>query len=99
MARIAELAQWLRERDHIAVIPHVNPDGDALGSALSLKLMLDRMGKRACICSQDGVPTCTAGCKEWCFRRTNCPLSPRRCCSRTWPPLSGRGTGAPSAAG
>lgn len=79
MARIAELAQWLRERDHIAVIPHVNPDGDALGSALALKLMLDRMGKRACICSQDGVPHMydfLPG-KEWVLPADQLPFEPQ----------------------
>lgn len=56
MATIPELAGWIRTRDEIAIIPHVSPDGDALGSALALKLVLERLGKRACVCCQDGVP-------------------------------------------
>lgn len=56
MATIPELAQWILNRDDIAIIPHVNPDGDALGSALALKMVLEKLGKRACVCCQDGVP-------------------------------------------
>ena len=46
-ATISELAAWLRARDDFAVIGHVNPDGDAIGSCMALKLALEAMGKRA----------------------------------------------------
>ncbi len=40
----------------IAIISHINPDGDTLGSALSLGLGLKRLGKKVYLLSQDGVP-------------------------------------------
>ncbi len=40
----------------IAIASHVNPDGDSIGSLLSLGLGLDRLGKRVYFISEDGVP-------------------------------------------
>src|SRR5947208_17188486 len=37
----------LRERDRFLLVTHENPDGDALGSILALKLGLDALGKDA----------------------------------------------------
>ncbi len=55
-ARIKSVAQWLREHDDIAVITHIQPDGDALGSSLALMHALRSMGKRAFVCDQHIVP-------------------------------------------
>jgi phosphoesterase RecJ-like protein len=41
--RIVEL---LRSRNRFAIFSHVDPDGDALGSALGLSALLEAMGKR-----------------------------------------------------
>ena len=38
-------AEALRARDRFLLVTHENPDGDALGSILGLKLALDRMGR------------------------------------------------------
>jgi len=40
----------------IAVSGHVNPDGDSIGSLLSLGLGLESLGKKVYMISQDGVP-------------------------------------------
>lgn len=40
----------------IAVAGHINPDGDSIGSILSLGLGLERLGKRVQMLSFDGVP-------------------------------------------
>lgn len=50
------LAQWLDGKDDIALIGHVNPDGDAVGSTLGLWHALRAMGKRAAVCLPGGVP-------------------------------------------
>jgi phosphoesterase RecJ-like protein len=51
-----ELAKWFQDKDDIAVIAHVAPDGDAVGSAIAVKLAFEKMGKRACAVLSDGVP-------------------------------------------
>src|SRR5689334_6197814 len=39
------VARALREHDRFLLVTHENPDGDALGSILGLKLALDSLGK------------------------------------------------------
>jgi phosphoesterase RecJ-like protein len=39
------LKQTIEQADHIIVASHVNPDGDALGSALAFSFVLDQLGK------------------------------------------------------
>ena len=51
-----DAANWLRERDHIAILTHLHPDGDALGSSIALTLALRAIGKQAFACCQDGAP-------------------------------------------
>lgn len=50
------IAQWLKASDDIAIITHIMPDGDALGSSLALMHALKDMGKRAYVCDRDAVP-------------------------------------------
>ena len=40
----------------IAIFCHINPDGDTIGSLLSLGLGLESLGKKIYFVSQDGVP-------------------------------------------
>lgn len=54
---VAELAAWLKARDDIAILTHLHPDGDALGSSLALQIALTRLGKRAFVCCQDEAPS------------------------------------------
>ncbi len=55
-AKTKAIAQWLKENDDIAIITHIMPDGDALGSSLALMHALKDMGKRAFVCDRDEVP-------------------------------------------
>ena len=48
------LATKIEEACDVLIIMHVRPDADAAGSAFSLKLLLEAMGKRAyCVCSDE----------------------------------------------
>ena len=42
---LAAVAEAIRSRDRFLVTTHENPDGDALGSLLAMKLTLDALGK------------------------------------------------------
>ena len=53
---IEALADWLRDRDDVALLGHVSPDGDAVGSTLGLWHALVAMGKRSVVCLPGGVP-------------------------------------------
>jgi phosphoesterase RecJ-like protein len=46
-SEVGAVADAIREHDRFLLITHENPDGDALGSTLALKLALDRLGKDA----------------------------------------------------
>ena len=51
---IERLAEWLRKRDEIVLLGHVNPDGDAAGCCMALCLALRALGKRAAVCLPGG---------------------------------------------
>src|SRR5688572_28665420 len=42
---VAAVADAIRSHDRFLVTTHENPDGDALGSLLAMKLALDELGK------------------------------------------------------
>jgi phosphoesterase RecJ-like protein len=44
-AELAAVAEAIRSHDRFLVTTHENPDGDALGSLLAMKLTLDHLGK------------------------------------------------------
>lgn len=52
----AEIAATLRGAQRIALVSHVRPDGDAVGSLLGLALSLKQMGKTVYPLLEDGVP-------------------------------------------
>src|SRR5438128_4789032 len=54
-SRFAEIGQALREHKRFAVLSHVRPDGDALGSQLALGLSLKQLGKDVRIWNEDGM--------------------------------------------
>ncbi|MFN2508596.1 MAG: bifunctional oligoribonuclease/PAP phosphatase NrnA [Chthoniobacterales bacterium] len=54
-ASFAEIASALRHHQRIAVLSHIRPDGDALGSQLALGLSLRQMGKQVAIWNEDGM--------------------------------------------
>ena len=49
-----QVCNMLEEKKNTLVLFHVRPDGDAVGSALALKLLLEAMGSRAwCLCANE----------------------------------------------
>ncbi len=46
----------IKKHGSFIIMGHVNPDGDTLGCAVALKLMLEAMGKDACVCIDGLVP-------------------------------------------
>jgi phosphoesterase RecJ-like protein len=51
----AEIAKVLREKQTFAVLSHVRPDGDALGSQLAMALTLKKLGKDVHVWNEDGM--------------------------------------------
>lgn len=51
----AEIGAALRAHQRIAVLSHVRPDGDALGSQLALALSLQQLGKDVTVWNEDGL--------------------------------------------
>ena len=56
MKNLKQAAKKISKAGTIAVACHVNPDGDAIGSLLSLGEGLRKLGKRVYMVSEDGVP-------------------------------------------
>jgi len=53
--KFAEIARVLREHNKFAVLSHVRPDGDALGSTLALALSLKGLGKEVRAWNEEGM--------------------------------------------
>ena len=51
----AQIGAALREHQRFAVLSHVRPDGDALGSQLALALSLEQIGKEVTVWNEDGL--------------------------------------------
>ena len=56
MTTISEIAKWIAQHDCFALMAHVRPDGDSLGSTLALKLALEKLGKRAVVVYPEPAP-------------------------------------------
>lgn len=54
------IAEAVRRAASVAVCCHLNPDGDAVGTALALRLALLRLGKKAEVFCRDKVPDLVA---------------------------------------
>src|SRR5437764_7448696 len=50
-----EIGQVLREHQRFAILGHVRPDGDALGSQLALALSLQQLGKDVRVWNENGM--------------------------------------------
>src|SRR5213080_3616354 len=50
-----EIGKILREHQRFAILSHVRPDGDALGSQLALALSLQQLGKDVRVWNEDGI--------------------------------------------
>ncbi|HEX4639028.1 MAG TPA: bifunctional oligoribonuclease/PAP phosphatase NrnA [Chthoniobacterales bacterium] len=53
--KFEQIAEALRENQSFAVLSHVRPDGDALGSQLAMGLALRKLGKDVRIWNEDGM--------------------------------------------
>ena len=51
----SDIARVLREHESFAVLSHVRPDGDALGSQLAMALALLSLGKKVSVWNEDGM--------------------------------------------
>ncbi|MFA6321488.1 MAG: DHH family phosphoesterase [Candidatus Omnitrophota bacterium] len=56
MNGLAEAKNSINAARDIAISGHINPDGDSIGSLLSLGLGLEKLGKRVYMISCDGIP-------------------------------------------
>ena len=50
-----QIGRVLREHQRFAILSHVRPDGDALGSQLALALSLQQLGKDVRVWNEDGM--------------------------------------------
>lgn len=53
---LKRIADFLKRNDDFLLLTHKHPDGDCLGSALTLHCVLEKIGKRSCVCNIDEVP-------------------------------------------
>jgi len=51
------LVKILREENNFLILTHTTPDGDAFGSALALKFLLDQLGKKSQVYTEIPVPS------------------------------------------
>ena len=70
-----ELAEFIRQGTSFAVISHVSPDGDTMGSAAALLLALEKMGKKGQWFCEGGVPEDFMKVEE--IARLVCPEKPK----------------------
>jgi len=54
---IQKVIDIIRQRDDFAIVAHVRPDGDSLGSQLALLLVLEALGKQVAVISHDPIPS------------------------------------------
>ncbi len=54
---LAELCEFITERDNYLILTHASPDGDTLGSAYALKRGLSKLGKKAKVICPDKIPS------------------------------------------
>ena len=52
---LPEIGAVLRAHQRFAILSHVRPDGDALGSQLGLALSLSKLGKTVMVRNEDGL--------------------------------------------
>lgn len=52
-----ELVDFIRMKDGFFIATHMNPEGDALGSSIALRLALEMIGKKSVVFNKDLVPS------------------------------------------
>lgn len=53
---VEEAARFMQQHDRFLVLSHVNPDGDATGSALGVALILEQLGKKYVVVNEGETP-------------------------------------------
>src|SRR5918994_2101997 len=53
---LAEIAEFLKTLDRVAVTTHVGSDGDAIGASAALVRLMRRLGAEAVFCHAEGAP-------------------------------------------
>lgn len=53
---LKDMGKLIQQKGSIIILPHVNPDGDAMGSSIALCLAMRKMGKEAWVLLEDEVP-------------------------------------------
>ncbi|MFK5923742.1 MAG: bifunctional oligoribonuclease/PAP phosphatase NrnA [Verrucomicrobiota bacterium] len=56
MQTLRQIGDALQKAETIAVLSHMRPDGDAIGSAVAVAQVLGKLGKEVTVINQDGVP-------------------------------------------
>lgn len=56
LCTLEETCNFLKSRDNFLIITHASPDGDTLGSAHALLLILNKIGKKASVICSDEMP-------------------------------------------
>ena len=51
-----EVLKKISDKQKILILTHINPDGDALGSASGLKFLLEEAGKEAVVLLENKLP-------------------------------------------
>ncbi len=54
--KLSQISKIIKQSKTFFIAGHVKPDGDSLGSALALRSMLNRYGKRATVYCADDIP-------------------------------------------
>ncbi|MBD1373475.1 DHH family phosphoesterase [Hazenella sp. IB182357] len=57
MDAFLEANKWLERADHLLVIAHVSPDGDAISSTLAMGEMLKQLGKSYTLANESPIPS------------------------------------------
>lgn len=55
--KLQAIADYLKNRESVVVLPHINADGDALGASLALALALKALGRQADVVIEEEVPS------------------------------------------
>ena len=53
---LTEVCEFFKKHDNYLILTHASPDGDTLGSAFSLLIILQRLGKKASVICPDEIP-------------------------------------------
>ena len=55
--QLEQLKQWLDKPAAVVIIPHKNPDGDAMGSCLAWQGILNQLGHSTTVIAPNDYPT------------------------------------------